>query len=96
MPNVKALNLLAKKLGLSDAPIEEICSNSNVNQVIHESIKEIGFKYKLKRSEIPVKITVCHEEWTPDNGVLTAAMKLKRSVIAQKYKLNIQTMFSKA
>jgi long-chain acyl-CoA synthetase len=93
MPNIKALNSLSKKLGLPNMPLEHLCANNQVIQTIHEAIKESGFQHNLKRNEIPLKITICPEEWTPDNGILTATMKLKRNVIANKFKSEIERMF---
>ena len=34
------------------------------------------------------------EEWNPDNGLLTPTMKIKRSVIEEKFKENIETLYA--
>ena len=38
-------------------------------------------------------VRILNEEWTPENDVLTAAMKLKRRVIDQKYSDTIEQLF---
>jgi len=38
-------------------------------------------------------VRVYADEWTPENGVLTAAMKLKRRVIDEKYASDIEELF---
>jgi len=39
--------------------------------------------------------TIYDEEWTPENELLTAAMKLKRENIVKKYKNDIDEMYKK-
>ncbi|GET85525.1 long chain fatty acyl coA synthetase, putative [Leishmania tarentolae] len=45
--------------------------------------------------EIVHGVKLLNEEWTPENGVLTAAMKLKRRVIDEKYGDAINELFAK-
>ena len=70
-----------------------MCQNNSVVEVIHKDIIESGLHYKLNRREIPNKIRVLSDEWTPDNHMLTAALKLKRTSIHSKYKKYIESMF---
>jgi long-chain acyl-CoA synthetase len=94
IPNTKSLNVLCKQLRIPEStPLQKICVNSDVVKIIHKSIIETGFKQKLHRIEIPSMITICHQEWTPDNGLLTAAMKLKRNFIIDKHRSDIDRMF---
>merc|ERR1712194_847921 len=46
----------------------------------------------LSRSEIPEKMHLCHEAWTPENELLTAQLKLKRPAVAKYYKEQIDKM----
>ncbi len=94
MPHYKALEILSKDLNLSGLVLRELCERHEVIEAIHKAIVEIGLQYKLNRKEIPTKISITPEEWTPDNGMLTAALKLKRTNITHKYKVEIEKMFS--
>ncbi|KAL7707326.1 long chain fatty acid CoA ligase [Lotmaria passim] len=45
--------------------------------------------------EVVQSVKLLTDEWTPENGVLTAAMKLKRSTVDEKYKKEIEELFTK-
>lgn len=49
---------------------------------------------KLEKFEIPGAVTLCKEVWTPDMGLVTAAFKLKRKDIQEKYKNDINRMYA--
>lgn len=48
---------------------------------------------KLERFEIPTGIILCTDVWTPDNNLVTAAFKLKRKEIYNKYKIAIDKLY---
>jgi long-chain acyl-CoA synthetase len=43
--------------------------------------------------EIPSKIRLCCEEWLPDSGLVTAALKLRRKNIQDFYQMEINKMY---
>ena len=47
----------------------------------------------LSRTEIPGGIYLCGETWTPEFGLLTEAMKLKRKQITAKYEKQIKEIY---
>merc|ERR1712000_186778 len=49
-----------------------------------------------KPFETPKNVRFYNHEWTPENGILTAAMKLKRREIDAKYGDDIKAMFASA
>eukprot|EP00668_Euglena_longa_P021990 GGOE01027368.1.p1 GENE.GGOE01027368.1~~GGOE01027368.1.p1 ORF type:complete len:692 (+),score=247.71 GGOE01027368.1:1-2076(+) len=62
-------------------------------KAVLESFQAIGKAKKLARFEIPTKVFVCLEAWTPENDMTTAAMKLKRNNIAKKYKDELAALY---
>lgn len=48
---------------------------------------------KLERFEIPTALILCTDIWTPDNNLTTAAFKLKRREIYDKYKIQIDKLY---
>lgn len=48
---------------------------------------------KLEKFEIPTDILLCTDIWTPDNNLVTAAFKLKRKEIYDKYKNEIDKLY---
>ncbi|GMR61663.1 hypothetical protein PMAYCL1PPCAC_31858 [Pristionchus mayeri] len=94
VPNQKSVTEIAEKLGVSTSKWESVCHNKDVNKAVHaELVSYIGSK--LSRVEIPTKIHLCHEIWTPQSGLLTEALKLKRKAIETEYKKVLSTLYGK-
>ena len=51
-------------------------------------------KAKLVGFEVPKKIGLVAELWTPDNDLLTATMKLKRQPIIKKHQALIDKLYA--
>lgn len=63
-----------------------------------QALKEILAAVKaqgLRGAELIGDVYICEEEWTPLNGMLTAAQKLKRNDICKKYKEQIDEMYAR-
>lgn len=52
------------------------------------------FSGKLERFEVPTAVTLCSEVWSPDMGLVTAAFKLKRKDIQERYQGDINRMYA--
>lgn len=94
IPNPNAIRPLAKKLGFNeDASLTSLYSNRIIEQEVLAALKEHARKAGLHKSEIPQKIKLCSEEWTPDTGLVTAALKIRRKPIKDFYARDIQRMY---
>ena len=51
--------------------------------------------YNLTKYEIPRAITLAHEAWTPQSGMVTAAFKIKRKVIQDVFQEDIEKMYKR-
>lgn len=49
---------------------------------------------KLEKFEVPAKIKVLSEAWTPESGLVTAALKLKREVIRKTFSEDLSKLYS--
>jgi long-chain acyl-CoA synthetase len=58
------------------------------------SINQLAVKHKFNSLEKPKEICLLADPFTPENGVLTATMKLKRNVGAVIYKKQIDEMYN--
>lgn len=94
VPNPKHIEELAAKYGLTSKSFEELCTSPVVEKAVIKEIAEHGKKCKLQRFEIPAAITLCKEVWSPDMGLVTAAFKLKRKDIQDKYQHDINRMYA--
>ncbi len=61
-----------------------------------ESLAQTGKDNGKKPFELIKNVRFYAEEWTPENGILTAAMKLKRREITAKYGQDIQEMYAES
>lgn len=48
---------------------------------------------KLERFEIPKKVRLSAEQWTPETGLVTDAFKLKRKELKSHYQEDIERMY---
>lgn len=63
--------------GGDDVNWEALCADPAANAEVLRRIKALG-KDALERFEVPGKIALLPGEWTPQNDLVTAALKLKR------------------
>lgn len=92
-PNQRALKELAIEHSINAKTIEELCSNETITQIVLKSIRAMGNELQLKGKELPVLIKLVPEEWSQENNLLTAAMKMKRKQVNDYYREQIKQMF---
>jgi long-chain acyl-CoA synthetase len=73
----------------------EVLKDKAFQKAALQSFQKTGRDANRKPFEIVQAVKVLTDEWTPENGVLTAAMKLRRSVVDEKYKTEIAELFEK-
>ncbi|KPA86882.1 putative long-chain-fatty-acid-CoA ligase [Leptomonas pyrrhocoris] len=76
-------------------PIAELIALPELCAKAAASMAEMGREARRKPFELPHDVRFVLEEWTPENGVLTAAMKLKRKAISERFARQIEEMFVK-
>ncbi|KAK9517786.1 hypothetical protein VZT92_023130 [Zoarces viviparus] len=92
VPNQKRMMDLAKERGIVGA-WEEICTHPDMEREVLKEIKEVAANIKLQRFEIPVKVHLTPEPWTPETGLVTDAFKLKRKELKDHYLHHIERMY---
>lgn len=90
-PQQAKLAEVAKELGVTGS-FAELCLNPTVVAEVTKRIQAVC--NKLARFEIPKKIALVSDLWTPDNDLLTAAMKLKRVPIVKKHAADLDKLYS--
>jgi long-chain acyl-CoA synthetase len=73
-----------------DGSLEQMAEDEDVHAFIKKELISTAQKGGLKGPEIIQDIVVIGELFTPENGMLTAANKLNRSVIVKKYDKEIK------
>ncbi|XP_075429570.1 long-chain-fatty-acid--CoA ligase 4 isoform X2 [Ascaphus truei] len=92
VPNQKKLTGLAQQKGI-EGTWEEICNNTTMEGEVLKEIKEVAGSLKLERFEIPIKVRLSPDPWTPETGLVTDAFKLKRKELKNHYLTDIERMY---
>ncbi|KAE8584337.1 hypothetical protein XENTR_v10020919 [Xenopus tropicalis] len=92
VPNQKKLTSLAEQKGI-DGTWEDICNNPEMETEVLREIKEVASSLKLERFEIPIKVRLSPDPWTPETGLVTDAFKLKRKELKNHYITDIERMY---
>jgi len=95
VPNAKNVRNLAEELGVEIDDQKRYYDNERLVSQLIKELTEFGLKSGLNKTEIPTAIKVCAEEWTPANGLITAALKLKRKAIQNYYQKDIDRLYGK-
>ncbi|KAI1304660.1 Long-chain-fatty-acid--CoA ligase 3 [Halotydeus destructor] len=83
-------NLLKSKKLSSEVKLDPV----QVNRLVYEAMSAFAVSKKLQKIEIPAKIKLCNEQWTPANGLVTAALKVRRRQVHDFYKEDILKLYA--
>jgi long-chain acyl-CoA synthetase len=89
--DAEAFPVWAEQHGVSAAGLEEAAADPAVQAEVERAVK--AGNVELSKVEQVKRWTILGQEWTPDSGELTPTMKLKRSVIVDKYEKQIESMY---
>lgn len=62
-----------------------------INTSLNETLKKVN--PTLEHHERLEKLVVVKEEWTPENGILTPTLKIKRGAVDDRYQLNYEKWY---
>ncbi|KND04167.1 long-chain fatty acid-CoA ligase FAA1 [Spizellomyces punctatus DAOM BR117] len=97
-PIEKEIVQLAQEKGIVDGvhhvELEDLCKNKQIVSAVLSNLRSVAKKADFKPAEILGNIVLAHELWTPENGFLTAAQKLKRKEIVELHKQEIDAMYA--
>lgn len=93
-PNFALLEDWARTNGISFSSREELVSDPSV-QALYEGIVD-GINQNLARFEKLKRVLLVADEFTAENGVMTPTLKLRRRVIEDRYRRQIDNLYSQA
>lgn len=93
VPNEKALKKLAASMNIR-GEFEELCANPAIAKAFLNEFFEHAKTTHLEKFEIPQKLKLISDVWSPSNNMLTAIFKIKRKEIQDRYKAEITEMYS--
>lgn len=71
-----------------------LCSKKEAMKEVINSMQKVGKSAKLERFEIPSKIKILSNPWTPESGLVTAALKLKREPLKKAFEDDLKELNS--
>ncbi|KAM6987627.1 long-chain-fatty-acid--CoA ligase 3a isoform 2-T2 [Tautogolabrus adspersus] len=92
VPNQKQLLTLAEQYGIRGSS-EELCNSKAMEELVLKILTEDALTAQLERFEIPRKIRLSPDPWTPETGLVTDAFKLKRKELKKRYQDDIERMY---
>jgi long-chain acyl-CoA synthetase len=93
-PNFAALEEWAQASEIAFSSRADLVANAKV-QSLYDGIVE-GINQNLARFEKLKRVIVVADEFTIDNGVLTPTLKLRRRVLEERYKKQIDDLYAQA
>lgn len=93
-PHFSGIANWAQENGIPTDDIKSLITNPALKKEIISNLKQICLDYKKKNFEIPANVHIVDVEWTPENGALTAAMKLNRQNIYKMWKSDIDQLYA--
>ncbi|KAL1916025.1 uncharacterized protein VTP21DRAFT_6029 [Calcarisporiella thermophila] len=91
-PDERRIRDLAEAKGVQEKDFAKLCQHEAIIKEVHGSLLAEGKKAKFRTPELLAAISLCSEEWTQENGMLTAAQKLRRKEIGQHYREELEKM----
>ncbi|KAI9226754.1 MAG: hypothetical protein DHS80DRAFT_18236 [Piptocephalis tieghemiana] len=94
-PVEKEVLRAAKSVGKSNLQYHEACEDPKVKQEVLKGIISEAKAGGLKGTELIADCYLCEEEWTADNGLLTAAQKMKRKEVQETFQDQVDEMYKR-
>ncbi|CAL4994889.1 unnamed protein product [Urochloa decumbens] len=83
----------ASKQGITYSDFADLCQKLETVKEVLQSLAKAAKQARLEKFEIPAKIKLIPESWTPESGLVTAALKLKREIIKKAYDKDLAQLY---
>ncbi|KAF5746845.1 Long chain acyl-CoA synthetase 9 isoform 1 [Tripterygium wilfordii] len=84
----------ASKQGIAFNDFADLCETEETVKEVHASLIKEAKKARLEKFEIPAKVKLVSTPWTPESGLVTAALKLKRDVIRKAFSEDLSKLYA--
>lgn len=83
----------ALKQGIAFVDFADLCQKEETVREVHGSLVKAAKQARLEKFEIPTKIKLLSEPWTPESGLVTAALKIKRDTIRKAFSEDLAQLY---
>lgn len=94
VPSHQLLEKWAQQAGINYSDFSELCGKAESVSEVQQSLSKVAKAAKLDKFETPAKIKLLPEQWTPESGLVTAALKIKREPLKAKFKNELQKLYA--
>ena len=94
IPEYRLLEEYARKNGIDFETREDLCANERIHDMMHERIETL--QQQLAHYDQVKRFTLVAHHFSMENGELTNTLKLKRRVINENYKAEIEKMYEES
>ena len=94
IPEYRLLEEYARKNGIDFETREDLCANEKIHDMMQERIETL--QQQLAHYEQVKRFTLVAHHFSMENGELTNTLKLKRRVINENYKEEIEKMYEES
>jgi long-chain acyl-CoA synthetase len=93
-PNFLRLEEWARENGIAFSSRDDLVSNRKVQGLYEAAVENVN--QRLARFEKLKRVIVVADEFSPDNGTLTPTLKLRRRVVEDRYRQQIDELYAQA
>jgi long-chain acyl-CoA synthetase len=93
-PNFALLEDWARSNGITFSSRTELIAHPKVQALYDEIVEDIN--ENLARFEKLKRVLLVADEFTPDNGIMTPTLKLRRRVVEERYRQQIDDLYTQA
>ncbi|XWS15129.1 hypothetical protein CRYUN_Cryun35bG0067400 [Craigia yunnanensis] len=83
----------ASKQGVPFTDFADLCEKEETVKEVHLSLVQIAKKSRLEKFEIPAKIKLLSTPWTPESGLVTAALKIRREAVRKAFSEDLAKLY---
>ncbi|KAF3445658.1 hypothetical protein FNV43_RR10834 [Rhamnella rubrinervis] len=84
----------ASKRGIAFTDFADLCEKEETIKEVQTSLAKEAKKARLEKLEVPAKIKLLSNPWTPETGLVTAALKIKREVIRKTFSEDLSKLYA--
>ncbi|VDK78476.1 unnamed protein product [Cylicostephanus goldi] len=78
----------------AELPLERMLNESEVRRFVLQELNRTGREKGLRSIELVKSVYLISEELTPENGLVTPTLKLRRHLLKEKFSKEIERMFA--
>lgn len=95
VPGAKPLRAWAEAKGLArpDTPFADLCALPAAQAEVLRSVQEAA-RGRVAPFAVPAAVGLVADPWTPENDLLTAAMKLRRPQIVKAHEAQLARIYA--